>query len=101
MKMFLLSGDEDTLTGLRLAGIGGALVQSENEFDLWCEKLKADSETGILLVTSTLAALYGEKMSELKKNSDLIVTQVPDVHSRQTDSEHITRYIRESIGIKV
>lgn len=101
MKMFLLSDDEDTLTGLRLAGIKGALVESEQEFDRLCDEKQDDGETGILLITRSLAKRCGEKILNLKKSGKILVAEVPDVYSRGSGSESITRYIQESVGIKI
>ena len=42
MKLYLFSSDSDTLTGLRLAGIDGCLVQSEQAL---CDAIAA--RTGI------------------------------------------------------
>lgn len=99
MKMFLLSSDEDTLTGLRLAGIDGSIVKDEAEFDLLCEKAVRDGNVGILLITRTLAQSFPEKVLEIKKSGTILVTEVPDVYSKKSETDSITRYIREAIGV--
>ena len=97
--MFLLSSDEDTLTGLRLAGISGALVKNSEDFELFCKKAQQDEETGILLVTRSLAQEYPQRLLEIKKEARLLVTEVPDIHSRQGENTSITNYIRDAVGV--
>ncbi len=99
MKMFLLSSDEDTLTGLRLAGISGALIKSEEDFELHCQKAENDEEIGILLVTRSLGEKYPRKLIEIKKSGKLLVSEVPDVYQSHTSSNSITRYIRDAVGV--
>ena len=99
MRMYLLSSDEDTLTGLRLAGIDGRTVNSEAEFEECCEMAEKDESIAILLVTRTLAESYPEKLLEIKKSGSLLVTEVPDVYSRNSASDSITRYIRDAVGV--
>lgn len=99
--MYLLSSDRDTLTGLRLAGIKGELVQNRQAFLDGCQKAVRDEQTGILLITSSLGELYGKEIIELKKSTSLLITEIPDMNSGNKKSDSISRYVREAIGIKV
>ena len=101
MKMFLLSSDRDTLTGMRLAGVGGVLVTTEEEFDFASSQAVSDHDIGILLVTKTLSDEYPAKVLELKKSRDVIVTEIPDMKNPTVPGDSITRYVQSAIGIKV
>lgn len=101
MKMYLLSSDHDTLTGMRLAGVDGSLITSEEEFDSLSAKAVSDPEIGILLVTKTLSDEYPSKVLELKRNRTLIVTQIPDMKNPTVSGDSITKYVQNAIGIKV
>ena len=101
MKMFLLSADEDTLTGLRLAGVEGALVNSAEALNETAQSVIARGDVGILLVTRTLSLEYPTEILLLKKNQTLLVTEIPDMANLSTESDSITRYVRDAIGINV
>lgn len=101
MKMFLLSSDEDTLTGMRLAGIDGKLVKTKEDLQSSIKEVCSRDDIGILLVTRTLSLEFPDSVFELKKSSKLLVTEIPDMNNSVTESDSITRYVREAIGIKV
>ena len=47
MKMFLISDNVDTYTGMRLAGVEGVVVHKEDELRAELERAAADEEMGI------------------------------------------------------
>ena len=73
MKMFLISDNIDTCTGMRLAGVEGVVVHERDELKDALEKAIANKEIGILLLTEK----FGRK---------------PDF---------ITGYVNEAIGLKL
>ena len=101
MKMFLFSADEDTLTGLRLAGVEGVLIPSAKALLENAETVRKRKDIGILLVTRTLSLQYPNEILLLKKNQTLLVTEIPDMTHLTTESDSITRYVRDAIGINV
>ena len=51
MKMYLISDNIDTYTGMRLAGVEGVVVHERNELKDALEQAIADKEIGIILLT--------------------------------------------------
>ena len=51
MKMFLISDNVDTLTGMRLAGVEGCIVHERAELRKALEDVIANKENGIILLT--------------------------------------------------
>ena len=51
MKMYLISDNIDTYTGMRLAGVEGVVVHERNELREALERTIADKEIGIILLT--------------------------------------------------
>ena len=100
MRMFLLSSDEDTVTGMRLAGIEGMVVKSRDELLAEAERAEKDPDIGILLVTNTVGQLYADSIVEIKKKSKILVTQLPDMLNPTAAGRSITRYVRNAIGAK-
>ena len=51
MKMYLISDNVDTYTGMRLAGVDGVVVHEREELRAELEKVLADKSIGIVLLT--------------------------------------------------
>ena len=51
MKMYLISDNIDTWTGMRLAGVEGAVVHEKQELKAEIDKVLADKDIGLLLLT--------------------------------------------------
>lgn len=67
MRMYLLSSDEDTLTGFRLAGVEGTLVENEEALRTAFDFARKEETVGIVLVTRSLSAAYPNAVLEEKK----------------------------------
>ena len=50
MKMYLISDNIDTWTGMRLAGVDGAVVHERDELKRELDKVLADKSIGIILL---------------------------------------------------
>jgi len=101
MKSYLLTESKDTLVGMRLAGVKGEQVESKAQL-LNCIRAKmADNETGILIITSKVVDLAREEiMSKKLASKDMLIIEIPSAEE-SFDNDYITRYIRESIGVKI
>ncbi len=58
MKMYLISDNIDTLTGMRLAGVEGTVVHERQELKEALDKVLADKTIGIVLLTESLAESF-------------------------------------------
>ena len=58
MKMYLISDNIDTWTGMRLAGVEGAVVHEKQELKAEIDKVLADQEIGILLLTENFGKRF-------------------------------------------
>ena len=103
MKYYCIADNNDTLTGLRMAGIDGVLAHERKEVAEAIEGCIRDPGIGILLITERLAALCPDLMDSLKQGTAgrSLVVEIPDRHGTGRTPDSITRYIRESIGINV
>lgn len=101
MKSFLISDNKDTIIGLRLAGMEGALAETKKEIESYFSKAVQDPNIGIIIITEKIFEEMKEEVLELKRtgNSKLITT-IPD-RTGLRDKNFIMRYIKESIGIKI
>lgn len=102
MKMYLISDNVDTYTGMRLAGVEGAVVHEKQELRDEIEKVLADKEIGILLLTEKFGRDFPDVIDEVKLNYKLpLVVEVPDRHGTGRKPDFITAYVNEAIGIKL
>jgi len=102
MRFFCISDNADTLTGLRLAGIEGTRVSERREVGAAIADAIAHPDVGVLLITEKLAAKCPDVISDLKlKHTATLVVEIPDSFGTGRSPDSITRYIRESIGVKV
>ena len=102
MKMYLISDNVDTLTGMRLAGVEGAVVHERDELKKELDKVLADKETGIILLTEKFGREFPEVIDHVKleRRFPLIVV-IPDRHGTGRKPDFITSYVNEAIGLKL
>ena len=99
MKMFLLSDNIDTATGLRLAGIESKVIHTKEEVDQALDELLKDGEVAIVLITALLADLVKKRISELLvKVSKPIILIIPDRHGKT--AENSSNIMASTLGIK-
>lgn len=102
MKMYLISDNMDTLTGMRLAGIEGIIVHEPNEIKQQLDKVIADKEIGILLITEKLSKLVPDYIKDIKLNRSYpVIVDIPDRHGTGRTPDFITSYVKEAIGLKL
>ena len=68
MKMFLISDNVDTYTGMRLAGVEGVVVHKEEELKEELDKVFSDKEIGIVLLTEKFGRDFPELINDVKMN---------------------------------
>ena len=102
MKIFLISDNADTQTGMRLAGIDGILVRTPQEVKETVDKVLQDKEIGILLITEKIAAMQPEHFSRIKIESRTpLIVEIPDRHGSNKEKDYIMSYVGEAIGLKI
>jgi len=102
MKVFMLSDNTHTLTGMRLSGVEGVVVHEREEILKELAKVKEKRDIGILLVTELLAERVQLELSKIKLSRSLpIIVEIPDRHGPRRPPDFLTKYIKESIGVKI
>lgn len=102
MQMFVISDNNDTYMGLRLAGVDGVVVHTEKALLEALDKVIADQSIGILLLTEKLVDLCPDKIAELKRTlSTPLLVEIPDRHGSGRNANAISEYIHYAIGIKI
>ena len=102
MKMFLISDNIDTLTGMRLAGVEAAVVHERDELKEALNKALADRDIGILLLTEKFGREFPEIIDNVKLNRKFpLIVEIPDRHGTGRKPNFITAYVNEAIGLKI
>ena len=102
MKMYLISDNIDTLTGMRLAGVEGAVVHERQELREEIGRVIADKEIGILLLTEKFGKEFPDIIDRNKLECKLpLIVEIPDRHGTGRAPDFITSYVNEAIGIKL
>ena len=101
MKMYLISDNIDTYTGMRLAGVEGAVVHDRNELLQELDKVMADKEVGIVLLTEKFGRDFPDIVNRVKMNRMPLFVEIPDRHGTGRKPDFITSYVNEAIGLKL
>ncbi len=102
MRMFLISDNVDTFTGMKLAGVDGVVIHSNIHLKEQLDKAMADKSIGILLITEKLSRQYPEIIDDIKLNRKLpLIVEIPDRHGTGRKPNFITSYVNEAIGLKL
>ena len=101
MRIFAISDEKDTLTGLRLAGIEGELATTRREVEKYISDVQANSQIAVFLITEGCAALIPELVKTLKlSTTNPLLVVIPGSRGSSRPPDSITRLISEAIGIK-
>ena len=102
MRMFLISDNIDTYTGMHLAGVEGVVIHSKEHLKEELDKAIADKSIGILLITEKFGREFPEIIDDVKLNRKMpLIVEIPDRHGTGRKSDFITSYINEAIGLKL
>ena len=102
MKAFLISDNHDTLVLMRLAGIPGVIAHGSDETMNAVDKALKDKELAILVITELAAESIPERIQNLRKRESLpLLVEIPDRHGSRRDADFLSRYVRETIGVKM
>ena len=99
--MYLISDNIDTYTGMRLAGVEGAIVHERNELLQELDKVMADKEVGIVLLTEKFGRDFPDIVNRVKMNRMPLFVEIPDRHGTGRKPDFITSYVNEAIGLKL
>ncbi len=102
MKLFLISDNIDTLTGMRLAGIEGLVAHERDELEKALEQTFSNPEIGILLLTEKFGREFPDLINQVKLARKFpLIVEIPDRHGTGRKPDFITSYVNEAIGLKL
>ena len=102
MKMYLISDNVDTLTGMRLAGGDGVVVHERNELREAIENAMTDKTVGDHPADGEVRAGVPDLIDEIRLEHTMpLLIEIPDRHGTGRKEDFITSYVNEAIGLKL
>ena len=102
MKMYLISDNVDTYTGMRLAGVDGVVVHEREELREELEKVLHDKSIGIVLLTEKFGQEFPDLIDRFRLEQTIpMLIEIPDRHGTGRKKDFLTSYITEAIGLKL
>ena len=102
MRIYLISDNVDTRTGMRLVGVDGAVVHTREELKSELDKTMADKDIGVLLIMEKLSKQFPDIINEIKLTRALpLLVEIPDRHGTGRAKDFLTSYVKEAIGVKL
>ncbi|WZL73471.1 V-type ATP synthase subunit F [Clostridiaceae bacterium 35-E11] len=101
MASYLISDNQDTLIGMRLAGIKGVLAQDKKRVLDALKCALGDENIEIIIITEKILFMAEEEIMKLKiERARPLIIEIPDRSGSQR-GEYLIKRIRESIGLKI
>jgi len=98
---FHVIGDENTVTGFRMIGLGGEIVETEDETREALEEAFASDDIGIIIITERIAAKVQEEIDEYLYGNDFpLIIQIPDREGPIEGRTSIREMVNAAIGVK-
>ena len=102
MKFYVISDNVDVLLGMRMSGIEGVLAFDKTHALEALDKVVENEDIAVVLMTDRLAELCRERVHDMKLNhSRPLVVEIPNRDGSGGGMGAISRYVEESIGIKL
>ena len=87
---------------MRLAGVDGAVVHEKEELKQELDKILADRDIGIVLLTEKFGRDFPDLVNEVWLNHrQPLFVEIPDRHGTGRKPDFITSYVNEAIGLKL
>lgn len=102
MKMYLISDNVDTYTGMRLAGVDGIVVHEHDELRDALYAVLDDKTIGIVLLTEKLGKEFPDILDKFRLERKMpLLIEIPDRHGTGRKKDFITSYVADAIGLKL
>ena len=102
MQIFLIADNQDTVTGMRLAGVPGVIAKDRESLGNALNDALANPEIGIILLMESFGREYPDLIDDVKLNRRVpLIIEIPDRNGTGRRPDFITAYVGEAIGLKL
>ena len=101
MKFYCI-GDEDTVRGLRLAGIAGRVAADAPQAAEAAAYAAAQGEYGVVIIAEKTAALIRPQLDALREKQDRpLFVEIPGAQGPLPGRKGLRRIVAEAVGISL
>ena len=101
MRSYCLCESQETLTAMRLGGIEGKLIHSDEEAKSLIDQLIKDSQIALIMVSENIHNRIKPYIMPIKLAcKHTLIIQIPETDGLK-DKDYIMKYIKNSIGLKL
>lgn len=98
----MLSDNNDTLMGMRMSGVEGVVIHTEEDVRAKLDELLKEDDIAVVMITSTLMNLVRETVYDLKlRCRQPLFIEIPDRHGNGRTKDSITKYVKDAIGVEM
>ncbi|MDZ7859139.1 MAG: V-type ATP synthase subunit F [Candidatus Krumholzibacteriota bacterium] len=99
---FYVIGDENTVTGFKLVGLEGEVVDTAGGAREALEKAFSSSDIGIIIITERIASTIREEIEEYAYGRDFpLIMEIPDREGPLEGRASIREMVNAAVGIKM
>ncbi len=101
MKLIVI-GNQDTVWGFALAGVGGQIVTTLQQMNQALDAALADPQVGIVLITEEAAALARQRVDHLVvRSATPLFVEIPGPSGPRPDRPSLSELVRQTIGVRI
>lgn len=101
MESYLISDNEETLVGMQMAGVVGEILIEPDLVLKKIDSLMENPEIGMIILTQKIkSSIEDEIMDRKLRSRGTLIVEIPGPND-ESKPDFITRYIRDSIGLKL
>jgi V/A-type H+-transporting ATPase subunit F len=101
MEIYVL-GSHDAVRGFALAGVGGHVVQTQDELHQALDDVLARKQVGILVITQDVAALDRPRVEMLRtRRSVPLLVEIPGPEGPDPERPSLEEMVRRATGIRI
>ncbi len=101
MRSIIVTDNDETIVGLRLAGVEGRLIKNDKDFLNVIDELIADENIGIVMITQGIFTKNQDELLLRKlKEKETLIIEIPGFNEKAKESL-ISEHIQSSIGLKL
>lgn len=99
---FYCIGDEDTVRGFRLAGVGGQVVLTDQDAQEALRGVAERADVGVVIITDVIAAGIRQEVDafRLEREQPLLV-EIPGPHGPLPGRKTLRQLVQEAVGIRI
>lgn len=101
MKFYCIA-DEDTVRGFRLAGIAGQVAANAVQAAAAVEKVAAQTECGIIVLTEEIAAEIRAQVETIRlEHGYPLIVEIPGPDGPLPGRKSLRQFVQEAVGIRL